>query len=410
MMENIVGPAVYGGNYLESRKYLVDNLRKRLCRASVLIDAPRRFGKTSVIKEFQRQEQEKERDAFNVLFFDLEGLASVDEFCNKCLEELLKLCKLKNMLTKLKEFSNALLNGISDSIESIETPFFSTNLRERTRNMKPEELKKTLESFIKCLNDLDRKTVLIFDEFPDMLLNIKSNAQSHEDYVKTVNNLTAWLRDLRQSSSGQNKYRFVFCGSINLRKTLDSIGLSKRINDLESLKVPPLTEKEAEMLINALTQTENIMIAPEGLAFLVSKLKDGSPYYGQFMVQVLSERKERENIISNFTRAQVEDAYDEMIHSHSNNLSHFYSRLDDYYPDPLQKDHAKKALKILCNGALDEQQLHTVHFSSAIDADEFHKIVERLIDEGYILEDATDAGKLRFASSVLRDWWSVGRF
>lgn len=70
-MENITGSAVTAGNYLASRLFLVDELRKLVLGHSVIIEAPRRFGKTSVIKEFVRQEQEQGEDSrFHVLFLE----------------------------------------------------------------------------------------------------------------------------------------------------------------------------------------------------------------------------------------------------------------------------------------------------------------------------------------------------
>ncbi|MBF0592551.1 MAG: hypothetical protein HQL02_10745 [Nitrospirae bacterium] len=217
--------------------------------------------------------------------------------------------------------------------------------------------------------------------------------------INTVDNLTAWLRTLRQNST-QNKYQFVFCGSINIRKTLADIGLTKRIADLEPFKVPPLEEDEAKILVEELLQSKGISIEPDAMTFLISKIKNDSAYYGQLIVQPLIEKRK-----AHFTLDMATRAYNEMIHGDSNNLSQFYERLNEYY-DPIQRDYAKMVLKLLCNGTMDEQQLYNLHFSSAIaDPDTFHEVVGRLIFEGYILEDPTDFGKLRFASQILKDWW-----
>ncbi|MBF0338025.1 MAG: ATP-binding protein [Nitrospirae bacterium] len=401
-MKSTLGMPVVGENYLSTRLYLVDRLREHVERASVLIDAPRRFGKTSVIKEFERQE--KERDNFQVLFFDLEGIGSVHDFYNKCLEELIRLYWFRKHWAKIKDFTSTVVGFFSANVAKIEAYDFAVELRERTSAMKPEDLRKELEPLIQCLNSINKTTVLVFDEFPDMLLNIKNNAPSHADYVKTVDNLTAWLRTLRQSNSSQNKFQFVFCGSINIRKTLEGIGLTKRIADLESLKIPPLKENEARTLVDALFQPKGISIDhPDALTFLISKIEGGSAYYGQLIIQTLIDTGQ-----TRLTHTHVTHAYNNMITGGSNNLSMFSERLDVYL-DSIQMDCAKKVLKTLCRGAMDEQQLYNVHFSSDIDFDKFHEVVERLIFEGYLLEDPTDYGKLRFASPMLKDWWSIRR-
>ena len=82
-MENITGNPVTYKNYLNTRLFLVEELKNLLRKCSVIIEAPRRFGKTSVIKEFIRQEtSKKEGDReFNILFLELEGEESVNDFC-----------------------------------------------------------------------------------------------------------------------------------------------------------------------------------------------------------------------------------------------------------------------------------------------------------------------------------------
>ena len=82
-MENITGNPVTHKDYLKSRLFLVKELKHLLRKCSVIIEAPRRFGKTSVIKEFMRQERVRKnrKQEFNVLFLELEGEETVNDFC-----------------------------------------------------------------------------------------------------------------------------------------------------------------------------------------------------------------------------------------------------------------------------------------------------------------------------------------
>ena len=48
--------------------------------SSFIIEAPRRFGKTSLIKEFIRQEEISDTE-FNIIFLELEGEENVNDFC-----------------------------------------------------------------------------------------------------------------------------------------------------------------------------------------------------------------------------------------------------------------------------------------------------------------------------------------
>ena len=82
-MENITGKAVTQDNYLKTRLYLVSELKILAKSHSVIIEAPRRFGKTSVIKELIRQENAKQEDdkQFNIIFLELEGEETIENFC-----------------------------------------------------------------------------------------------------------------------------------------------------------------------------------------------------------------------------------------------------------------------------------------------------------------------------------------
>ncbi len=51
-MENITGYPVTAKNYLKTRLFLVKELKELLKKRSVIIEAPRRYGKTSIIKDW----------------------------------------------------------------------------------------------------------------------------------------------------------------------------------------------------------------------------------------------------------------------------------------------------------------------------------------------------------------------
>ena len=102
-MENITGNPVTHNNYLATRLFLVDELRNYVRKSSMIIEAPRRFGKTSVIKEFIRQEEEKgESDKeFTILSLELEGELTINDFCFQLFKELLNLYQHQQLSLKV---------------------------------------------------------------------------------------------------------------------------------------------------------------------------------------------------------------------------------------------------------------------------------------------------------------------
>ncbi|MBM4064870.1 MAG: hypothetical protein FJ266_04425 [Planctomycetes bacterium] len=401
-MDNITGKAVVSEDYLKSRLYLVDELRDLVRKTSVLIEAPRRFGKTSVIKEFKRQEEaksEKERE-FNVLFLELEGEETLNKFCFKLFNELLSLYHVRKQLDKITNFLGSAWNAVASRIKKLQMPELGVELREKTRDMDFTAWKEKITPLINGLNSFDIHTVIAFDEFPDMLLNFKNLAKEEKDFITLVDRLTAWLRTLRQSQTGDCKYQFIFSGSVNMKNTLDEIGLGKRMNDIESLVVPNMKAEEATLLIDSLLKEYAIEIAPEGVSFMVSKITNGSPYYGQILFKTLLDSRERK-----ISLKTLETLYEQMLRGGSHDLNHFHARLETHLGHPKRK-YSEIILKHLCLKPLHEKQLFDNHLFDLCDYEVFQSIVNRLVYEGYIMRDIANGGALTFVAPLLRDWWS----
>lgn len=401
-MENITGKAVVDKDYLKTRLFLVDELKDKIRKYSVIIEAPRRFGKTSVIKELMRQEENKsnEQQEFNTIFLELEGEESLNQFCFKLFKELLSLYKVRRHLDLIGRLLGETWNVIAERIPTLALPEIEIELRKKTRDFDLSAWKEKIEPLVKGLNSFDKKTIIVFDEFPDMLMNFKVKGKEPLDYKEAVDSLNSWLRSLRQEQASECKYQFIFCGSINLRKTLEEIGVSKRINDLEPFVVPPLRNEEAKILIEELLNKYSIEIDKQGMEFLVSKVADGSPYYGQILIKALIDTREK---VFNFSK--LKSTYNSMLRMGNHDLNHFHSRLEDYL-SPLELECCSIILKQLCADSTPEKQIYETHLFDQCSYKDFQKAVNRLIYEGYLRRDINDSASLCFVSPLLKEWWA----
>jgi uncharacterized protein len=401
-MENITGSAVVAGNYLDSRKFLVDELRKLVVGHSVVVEAPRRFGKTSVIKEFVRQEREKgDESRFLILFLELEGVETLDQFCFKLYRNLISLYDVRRYGEWLKTVLQDSWNAVATRIPSIGLPEIELELRKTTRDSDFSAWKERIDPLLAGLGKLDKEVVIVFDEFPDMLQNFNGGSEPL-GFVRANDVLTAWLRSIRQTQQDSAFCHFVFCGSVNLRKTLEEAGLSKRMNDTETLRVPPMSPEEARLLLQTLATSYGTMLESAALDFMVAKTADGPPYYGQVLIKAL--RDSRRNEISFEVLKAI---YDNMLRSGDHDLHHFDSRLDSYISSAQELSCSRIILRTLCNDVWHERELYDVAIAdSRLDYAAYQKVVDRLIYEGYIKRDLDSAGKLSFLSPLLRDWWA----
>ena len=401
-MENITGFPVTHNNYLKSRLFLVDEMRNLLRKCSIIIEAPRRFGKTSVIREFIRQETSKKEEygEFNILFLELEGEESVNDFCLRLFKELLNLYSTRKKIDMISKFLGDPWNILASRVTKVGISEIEFEIREKTRGFDFPTWKEKINPMIIGLNSFDKKTTIVFDEFPDMLMNFKKKGSDLSDFRDTTDSLTGWLRTFRQKQESGCKYQFVFCGSINLRKTLEEIGISKRINDLEPFIIPPMKSNEARVLIESLAKEYGMEIDQDGIQYMVSKITDGSPYYGQILVKALRDTREK-----TFKSGKLKAVYEAMLRGGNHDLKHFHSRLEDYL-SPLEKECSSIILKQLCCEATHEKELYDLFLYKRVKYEEFQSVVNRLIYEGYIMRDIDDNGNLRFDSPLLKDWWA----
>lgn len=401
-MENITGSAVAAGNYLNSRLNLVDDLRKLVLNHSVVIEAPRRFGKTSVIKEFVRQEKNKgEESRFHVLFLELEGVETLNQFCLKLYRNLLELYVARRCVDWLTGFLHKSWNAVAARIPAVGLPEFELELREITRDYDFPEWQERISPLLKGVDRLGKRVVIAFDEFPDMLMNFSGSAEPLE-FRQAVDLLTAWLRTIRQEQQGAAVCSFIFCGSVNLRKTLEEVGLSKRMNDTETLRVPPMSSDEARLLLQALAQHYGILLEHAALELMVDKTVDGPPYFGQVLIKAIRDTRNNE-ISLELLRA----IYENMLRNGDHDLNHFNSRLDDYIHSTTELACMRAILYTMCNDSWRERELYdTVVADTGPNYATYLKLVNRLIYEGYLKRDLADSGKLSFISPLLRDWWA----
>ena len=178
------------------------------------------------------------------------------------------------------------------------------------------------------------------------------------------------------------------------------MGISKRINDLEPFVIPPINGDEAKVLIESLADEYGMEIEPDGIRYMVSKITDGSPYYGQILVKALRETRD-----TVFTSKKVKATYETMLRGGSHDLNHFHSRLEDYL-SPLEKECSAIILKRLCYESAHEKEIYDLFLYERCKYEEFQSVVSRLIYEGYIMRDTDNQGNLKFVSPLLKDWWA----
>ena len=224
------------------RDSFVDELWDALRKHNVLLLAPRRTGKTSVMYRLLDQP----REGWLVIHLNVEEVDSPAEFIVHLMDALHEHQPdfLRETLSKSWQF----LGNLFGRIQSIEAFELKVELR------KAEELKdwkRTAEQLLQRIMATDRTVLFIVDEFPDMLNTIRERSQAeHETFLH-------WFRNLREKTLAGN-VRWLVGGSVNLFARLDQGGQNRLVNDLKIERMPCFTEEEVRAFVTCMLTAHKV--------------------------------------------------------------------------------------------------------------------------------------------------------
>ena len=388
----VLGPPVRGHD-LWDREREIEELWKALETSSVLLSAPRRFGKTSVMLALA----DRPKEDWQVHYLDVEWIRGPEDFIAEIMATLLKEAGREGLLQKVKK----ILGEALDRVEALEIAKFKLALREGLH----KDWQDKGRALINLLREEERKTILIVDELPLLVLKIARNGNAQaEEFLN-------WLRGVRHIPELHEDVRWVFGGSIGIEKVLQRVGAgTKVINDLSVLRVREFSEETAKKFIKALLQKEAGIRkpSPQLLEIFLQIVGPPIPYFLQILVRESLNEMERTGE-KRLSEEIIEVAYQEGVLACYNRtyFEHYYERIEDYYDERLAEI-AKALLSQLAQaGSLSRKELWDLYMKGTEgggNEEEFSYLLSDLENDFYTVHDAAN-GRCRFATKVLQDWW-----
>lgn len=294
-------------------------------RQGLVLSGERRIGKTHIVKKMDALG----RDGFVTVYQELEAVHSLSELVralHRAVRERL------DGLGKLKtSFLEAWDKWMPRQMKGIELPDIERNWKELLRSA----ISETLESLAP-----NERLVLIWDEFPLMINNIKAR-QGADSAIQLLD----LLRHLRQTNP--ERLRFLFTGSIGLHLVLQSLreagNTNAPMNDMFEETVPPMSTPDAFDLITRLlqdidpkaNQTDRFVPIEQKMFETVG----GFPFYLHHLADRLSQLDRRPEV------SDIDEVVEQLVLA-PKDPGHFYwnvERIQVYYP----KRKAAIALAIL---------------------------------------------------------------
>ncbi len=385
-MKNVVGQTPRGEDFFP-REGIINKIYRRLeSGAHVFLAAPRRVGKTSIM----RYMEDHPRPGFHFVYIITESAHDSEAFYQKLLDELLKSAALTN-LAKQKEKVSGLVKSIIEKVEKVKIAGIEVNLQRKAA----ETYQAAFEKFIAEYNEGENMLVIMVDEFPQTVENIK--IKHGEAEAQTFLRLN---REQRQQAN-QN-VRFIYTGSIGLPAVVKKLTSTSVINDLNVVDILPLTPEEAEDLTQRLLNRYQVKYKPEMVGYLLGKIKWLIPFHIQLAAQELIDVFETTN--QPLDEASVDRAFAQLLNVRNDiYFEHYYTRLELAFPKSQHGFITTLLDRLAKQDSLSQDAMNALAAKYQL-SDSLEAILEALVYDGYFHFDKS-INAYRFNSYLLQSWW-----
>jgi hypothetical protein len=399
-------PEFYTGTPVEPqdlwfRDEFIAALWELLTRNHVLLTAPRRTGKTSVMEHLR----ENARHGFQVVSIFVQDLdhpaefflTLVDAFHDRHPDLLQRLAKGWTLLQKpLERIAEIGVGGFKIALREAEPDW--------DRGWKAHG-----EQFFRLVRAQGERTLFIVDEFPDMLLAMRRRKP------ELLEEFLAWFRGHRlKPRPPEDSIRWLVGGSVNLSATLDALNCLDLVNDMHSSPLPPLTDKQVKEFVQRMLEGRRVKFAASVPSAVVRHLGRPIPLFLQMATQDLYRiwKQQRRKL----TSRDVGQVFDDLIVSPAarEKLQHYHSRISQYYFEPNRS--AAYELLAALSGTDEGLERPTLfrHFEQVLQQAGhpapgyerkrlFQQLLGDLENDFYVAEISGD--RFDFVSGVIKTWW-----
>lgn len=380
-MQLITGAPARGNNFFRRTNIIQKAWDLIESRHHILIAAPRRVGKTSVMCFLQ----DNPKDNYLFLLLNTESINNENEFYRRIVNKLMK--------TDLIASSRKTLTFIQQHIPSIKKigpDGIEFGVKEERNYFE------LLTGILTSIPQDAKRIVIMLDEFPQTLENIieDEGAQSGKLFLHSN-------RELRQNTDISDKVTFIYTGSIGLENIVGRMNATKSINDLSRLVIPPLNHPEAISLIHELLGSLPFDLQGELIDYIFEKIEWLIPFYIQLVIEGL-KNLHRDETLEQITTAQIDRVFAGML-DQKNHFEHWHTRLRTTLKGH-EYNFTKQVLNIMSeNGTLHRNEIVDLSVKHQVE-EAYKELIGALIYDGYI-NNNEDQAVYRYNSPILKMWW-----
>lgn len=385
-IENIIGKPVSDQNFF-GRDQELDDLQAVTEREHVLLLAPRRVGKTSLLHALVKR-VDRDGSAIGV-YASVAAATNEQQFVQAVLNAIYATQRGK----KLKRGVVARALGLGRGVKSVKVAGSGVDLETRTPPWQ-DDADRAFATVITSEHPL----LILIDELPVLVLALANS----DPTGARVRAFLQWFRNLRQHPTGASKLRFVLAGSIGLDNVTRRHHLTDTINDLRLWPLGPFELPAAHEFLGELADSYELTLGPELRTAICNAAEWLIPFHLQVIFSAL-----REHARASQPTLEMLGPVIEMLLDRRPYFSYWDERLHDSLGAP--SDAIARALLELCAGdpaGATPSAMNQAIAALVLDALERGKalkwIVDVLANDGYLVEQG---GRWRFRSGLLRRYW-----
>lgn len=378
-----IGHPARGDEYFE-RPQLTGKLWEKIqSGSSILLAAPRRVGKSSIMFYLL----DNPVDDYRPTYLESESVNNENEFFKKLFNLII------NTLSKIKRYSKITTNftkNLAARIESIGAD--GITLGDSRLNYFDEFLK-----LVKSLDLKGERFIIMVDEFAETVQNIIKDEGERE----AVHFLQS-TRTLRQMPEVNEKIQFIFAGSIGLENIVETLNASGTINDLYSFAIPPFTQAEAKNLTLKLIEGTGYILEDDKIDYMLDKIEWLIPFYIQLIIDEIDKLdfEERERVIG---KKEIDTAFLRTV-EHRSYFNNWHTRLRRAYKGN-EYNFTKEVLNYVSEkDTITSGEIRELAAAFEVEL-EYRGILNALKYDGY-LNNQDDPKVYRFNSPLLKMWWN----
>jgi hypothetical protein len=353
------------------------HLWHRLETDHVLLLAPRRVGKTSIL---YRLEATATQHGFKPIYVSVASHHTEVSFLRALIEAV----------AVPGRFGRGFVRRASKLLERIK----SLSLKEVSLEFEAQAWQDIGDEFLHMLQASKQRYLVMLDELPIFVLNLLRGYG--RERVRLFLN---WFRHVRLDRQARVAVRWLICGSIGLDTVTQRERLGDTINDLAISRLDAFSRAHASALLSELAHSYEIELRAEVNEHMLDKVGWLIPYYLQLLFSAV-----RDLGVATPDVETVERAYAGLLANHHKGyFDPWYQRLRDEL-GPVDEAHALALLEAAAKDSkgAPTSVLHECLRSRGASHELTRYLLDVLVNDGYLV---VVEERWSFRSPLLRDYW-----